>query len=65
MNGLGKGYHVILATSLVEADRRRADDRRRLGKRPQAAVVSDASGTSASARFGRMPRLRRLILGHA
>ena len=70
MNGLSNGRHVFLATALVEADRRRADEWRRrrsherpveLERRSERETATDGRAT----RVGPVLRLRRLFLGLA
>lgn len=69
MNSLGNGRHVFLATALVEADRRRADQwrRRRSHERPvdRAASAGDGATAGRTTRVGPVLRLRRLFLGLA
>ncbi len=69
MNGLTNGRRVFLATALVEADRRRADEwrRRRSHERPVelAASAGDGATDGRATRVGPVLRLRRLFLGLA
>jgi hypothetical protein len=67
MIGTTRGSFVFLAGSLVEHDRRRADEWRRRHRPPDDDPVARpaASATAAPERHARLPRLRRLLLGHA
>ncbi len=67
MNGLGNNHHVFLATALVEADRRRADEwrRRRSHERPdEPEAPTERQSESRVTRIVARLRLRRLILGN-
>jgi len=66
MNGVTNHHHIVLATALVEADRRRADAwrRRRSHERP----LEPAAPSRTEGRLSRIAarlRLRYLILGGA
>jgi hypothetical protein len=66
MNGVSNHHRVVLATALVEADRRRADEwrRRRTRERPIEPEASSATESRLSRIAARL-RLRHLILGGA